>query len=203
MKKTCWSGGLAVCLAVFAFNTHAVTIDFQLLEHNDASQTIVPGVGGDTYTEDGFTLSSTTLIAPLYSYGTDNNNYRGSTGLHIGLQGRNTSLTANNGSAFNLVSIDLGEQISGEAKVVFTGHLLGGGTVTQSFTLDGVFSFGSGFETFFFSGFNNITSLEWSNESPLHQFDDIVVSTVPLPAAVWLFGLGLLGLLGVARRRTY
>jgi len=28
-----------------------------------------------------------------------------------------------------------------------------------------------------------------------------VVSTVPIPAAVWLFGSGLLGLVGVARRK--
>ncbi len=27
------------------------------------------------------------------------------------------------------------------------------------------------------------------------------VSTVPVPAAVWLFGSGLLGLIGVARRK--
>jgi hypothetical protein len=28
------------------------------------------------------------------------------------------------------------------------------------------------------------------------------VSTVPVPAAVWLFGSGLLGLVGVARRKS-
>ena len=28
------------------------------------------------------------------------------------------------------------------------------------------------------------------------------VATVPLPAAVWLFGSGLLGLIGMARRKT-
>ena len=33
-----------------------------------------------------------------------------------------------------------------------------------------------------------------------HSFD-LVVSQIPVPAAVWLFGSGLLGLVGVARRR--
>ena len=35
------------------------------------------------------------------------------------------------------------------------------------------------------------------------RFDvtDISVTAVPLPAALWLFGSGLLGLLGVARRK--
>lgn len=31
---------------------------------------------------------------------------------------------------------------------------------------------------------------------------DVLLATVPLPAAVWLFGSGLLGLAGMARRRT-
>ena len=30
---------------------------------------------------------------------------------------------------------------------------------------------------------------------------DFAVATVPVPAAVWLFGSGLLGLVGVARRK--
>jgi hypothetical protein len=32
---------------------------------------------------------------------------------------------------------------------------------------------------------------------------NVQITAVPLPTAVWLFGSGLLGLLGVARRRTY
>jgi len=31
---------------------------------------------------------------------------------------------------------------------------------------------------------------------------DIVNQPVPIPAAVWLFGAGLIGLVGVARRKT-
>jgi len=31
---------------------------------------------------------------------------------------------------------------------------------------------------------------------------DVQVSTVPVPAAVWLFGTGLIGLAGIARRRS-
>ena len=32
--------------------------------------------------------------------------------------------------------------------------------------------------------------------------DNVSLSTIPLPAAVWLFGAGLVGLIGVARRRA-
>jgi hypothetical protein len=31
--------------------------------------------------------------------------------------------------------------------------------------------------------------------------DDVSLTAVPVPAAVWLFGSGILGLVGVARRR--
>ena len=34
------------------------------------------------------------------------------------------------------------------------------------------------------------------------RLDNVVVNTVPVPAAVWLFGSGLIGLLSVSRRRT-
>ena len=32
-------------------------------------------------------------------------------------------------------------------------------------------------------------------------FDNVSVSAVPVPAAVWLFGSGLIGLAGFARRK--
>lgn len=35
----------------------------------------------------------------------------------------------------------------------------------------------------------------------LHPYIDVQVATVPVPAAAWLFGSGLMGLVGVARRR--
>ncbi|MDX2458330.1 MAG: VPLPA-CTERM sorting domain-containing protein, partial [Gammaproteobacteria bacterium] len=34
-----------------------------------------------------------------------------------------------------------------------------------------------------------------------YSLDDMVYSAVPVPAAVWLFGSGLLGLVGIARRK--
>jgi hypothetical protein len=32
-------------------------------------------------------------------------------------------------------------------------------------------------------------------------WDDVSLTAVPVPAAVWLFGSGLIGLIGIARRR--
>lgn len=43
---------------------------------------------------------------------------------------------------------------------------------------------------------------KWSVSAGNTEFTAIATSTVPVPAAVWLFGSGLLGLLGLARRKT-
>jgi hypothetical protein len=56
--------------------------------------------------------------------------------------------------------------------------------------------------------FWRITFPEWSQSSPTSLFYEITggysteLAPVPLPAAVWLFGSGLLGLIGIARRKT-
>lgn len=48
-------------------------------------------------------------------------------------------------------------------------------------------------------GFNSITLSSFEAEY-LFNVDDITVAPVPLPAAVWLFGSGFLGLVGISRR---
>ena len=48
-------------------------------------------------------------------------------------------------------------------------------------------------------GFNNLTSESVIDNASVINFGS--VSAVPVPAAVWLFGSGLLGLVGVARRK--
>lgn len=41
------------------------------------------------------------------------------------------------------------------------------------------------------------------SESLFTSYDNAFYSTVPVPAAAWLFGSGLIGLIGVARRKTH
>lgn len=57
----------------------------------------------------------------------------------------------------------------------------------------------------FGSDWNNLTSIAISNTGTVDYvaFDNIVINTspVPTPASVWLFGSGLLGLVGMARRK--
>lgn len=53
------------------------------------------------------------------------------------------------------------------------------------------------------AGWPNTYALNFSiNESQAYAVDVKVVPAVPVPAAVWLFGSGLIGLVGVARRRA-
>ena len=103
------------------------------------------------------------------------------------------------GAVFNLTSIDLADLNAApggqNVTVNFTGFINGGGTVLQSFTTDAAF----GMETFLFSGFNNLTKVEWLQEAGFHQYDNINVTVVPEPTVIVGLGLGLALL--VARRR--
>ncbi|MDX2486567.1 MAG: VPLPA-CTERM sorting domain-containing protein [Gammaproteobacteria bacterium] len=47
------------------------------------------------------------------------------------------------------------------------------------------------------------TTNRWTEFASQNQIIDIAVAAVPVPAAVWLFGSGLLGLVGIARRKTH
>jgi len=69
--------------------------------------------------------------------------------------------------------------------------------VTASFSLDGGVIFQSPFSPMASSLAGNST-IEWD----LYSDSFAAVTAVPVPAAVWLFGSGLLGLIGVARRKT-
>jgi hypothetical protein len=95
-----------------------------------------------------------------------------------------------NGSAFNLISVDLAEYSTGfqtPLTVPFIGYSVDGGTVTTNFTTDGIID-GSGpltdFETFYFgpewSGLTHveILTIAWS-------LDNLVVA-IPEPSSVVL-----------------
>jgi hypothetical protein len=121
---------------------------------------------------------------------------------------------------FSLFSIDFGEIVNTGNEfesvvadsVLVTGYLSNGDTVSTTINLD-LISDGIGgaddFQTFTFdSQWTNLnfvdfyaTRQEVNGYVPLVNFDNIVVSAVPVPAAFWLFGSGLIGLIGVARRK--
>ena len=54
--------------------------------------------------------------------------------------------------------------------------------------------------------FNNISYLIWHQSCNCHQFDNITLnktSSVPIPPTILLFGSGLIGLVGISRRKTH
>ena len=51
------------------------------------------------------------------------------------------------------------------------------------------------------SGFSGDWTNDFSTILASHTYTG-VISAVPIPAAVWLFGSGLIGLIGIARRKT-
>ena len=122
----------------------------------------------------------------------------------------NVTLTRSDGGPFSIHSFDatdvyIDSQFIPNLVFEVTGTLAGGGVISTRFTTDSDHAF----ETFDFdlSTWSNLLSVSFvGNEHG--AYDNIVVSaaapsTVPLPAAIWLFGTGLIGLVGFAGRRVY
>ena len=70
--------------------------------------------------------------------------------------------------------------------------------LTQSFSLDFIECLGALNPTCSAT----LDTLGWkANATLTFDYEEAPVSAVPLPAAIWLFGAGLIGLIGVARRK--
>ena len=124
-----------------------------------------------------------------------------------------TILSKADGSVFNLLKFDFGgykDELDPfdlyEKDLIIIGTLAGGGgTIQETCDSDGLFGFqtcelGGG------EGWYGLTSVTFQHTGDgtyqgAFALDDIHVSAVPVPAAIWLFGSGLLGLVGVARRK--
>jgi hypothetical protein len=164
-----------------------------------------PGVGSHAvpspYQELNYSIS-----APngLYYLGFGDPRYAGENNLFDNNYQDTTTLTTIDGRPFAIQSIDLAEMYLGARPATepttFTGTLVGGGTVTQTFDVSN-----ASFQTYLFSGgFSGLTSLSWTATTETPQFANINVSTVPEPAtwAMMLVGFGGLGaMLRSAKRK--
>jgi hypothetical protein len=185
----------AVLVTSSASAAFADTITFSAFEQAGTSLIHV----SDPYIESGYRISN---MNELYVAQQSHSIYAGSAGMHERVSNGLITLNRVDNGAFNLTSINLSRLISAGTSppVVFTGYLVGGGTVTQTF-LPTTF----GFQTFVFStSFSNLTKVEWrqgTDEGNAHQFDNIVLtSSVPEPATMALLGSGLIGVAAKLRR---
>ncbi len=122
------------------------------------------------------------------------------------------------GGVFSLNGADIAELwLPGNANndfltVVFTGTVSGGGTLTQTFTLDGLRDGAGGiadFQTVSFTGWNNLTSVNVTGRNAQGAFgdysiDNLVVNAVTgaVPeASTWMMMIAGLGIAGAAMRR--
>lgn len=91
-------------------------------------------------------------------------------------------------------------EINGVAFGSSTGLAAGGPTLVGSLSFTGV---NLGYAVVHI-GDNDFPTGSWFNtagEALVVNYDSASVNVIPIPAAVWLFGTGLLGLIGVVRRR--
>ena len=188
---------LLLALASVTSSAENVNIDFQSLEQVNS------GINyqGFAYSEDGYTLNNLGSIA-FATFGTLVSRYKGSTALFNDTINGVTRLTKSDTGVFTLNSIDLAD-LNGQSPfdVFCTGTKSDASIVNQMFTGTGSLL------TYAFTGFTDLVSVEWSQNSPFHQFDNINLtsgangpSAVPVPAAIWLFGSAALGFFGLRRK---
>ena len=113
------------------------------------------------------------------------------------------SMTQSGGGVFSLQSFDGADGLFniGGRTIEITGTLFGGGTITDTFT-----TVANTFTPYSLSdGFVDLVSVNFrgfGQGDSMISFDNIEVNPVPIPAAAWLFGSGLLGLIGIARKKA-
>jgi hypothetical protein len=157
------------------------------------------------YMSQGFTLTATNpptgFSSGLQAHGPNSIFWEGKIGVSTFAPATPpdnvVELTQTNGQPFSLVSIDLARLFPFDPAptVTFTGTQVGGGTVSESFTVTtpvGVRQF----QTFDFTGFTNLIAVTWGQPAPpdgANQFTDILIQTgaVPEPSALILLALGL------------
>jgi len=97
----------------------------------------------------------------LGNWGASAGNFAGASALYNNYSGQKNTLTRADGGVFNIRGIDISElfRTGLGGKVQFTGYLADGSSIIKTVELDGHF----GFETFLFSGFDNLKKLEWTS----------------------------------------
>jgi hypothetical protein len=112
-------------------------------------------------------------------------------------------MTTVSGAAFNLYSLDIKVPLPEPANdyLTITGNYQAGGQITANIAISASWA-----EIFFDPAWSNLSSVEFGATLGTGLdgvvIDNITVSAVPIPAAVWLFGSALAGLGWMRRKPT-
>ena len=185
MKKTLVASAIAMCMGAAAGAAQAGSVDITQMNFNgvfNASGTITDaGTGSFTSLTVFFGQHWTATATTFFDFGSGANTWAGT--APAGAYSYNFSLTANQvawGTLFDWNSNPL---------IPVLNIMTCTGTTTGS-TCTGT---GTAMQTPPFAGqapaFNGVVSSDFGE------------TVIPIPAAVWLFGSGLIGLVGVARRK--
>jgi len=174
----------------------------------DFDSTLPTVFGLADYSEDGFDLNSNTPDGTLID---QNDIVRGNLGIFSGGTSSQSLFFGENGTAseititnsdnfgFDLLSLDASSLYNAAGQLTLTGTLSAGGSVSQILTLDGDLT------TYAITGMTGLNGLTISFDGTVDDapfdLDNIVMSVIPVPAAVWLFGSALAGLAGMRRLR--
>ncbi len=151
-----------------------VIIDFQALEHNDG----LTNDEGDIVLEDGFQVTKGQGEPfGFATFGTQETRYPGSTALFNNTVAGLCKISAVDGHSFDVSSIDFACLNSpGSVTINLVGNKTGGGQVFQTINhADPDGQLPLDLVTYNLSGFTGLDSIEWTQDSPFHQFDNIVI----------------------------
>ena len=175
---------LAAVILGMAVTSGTVIAGDIVLDFND----VPPGTLAvfNPYQSQGFTLTSSSggfvFNSPDTGNGSpqpvgNNSYYAGANGL-AAFSPATITLTQTNGDPFSLLSIELARNFAFDPAptVSFTGTLMNGGTVNESFTVTTPAGTPGTFQQFSLTGFTDLTSVSWDqpdSAAGLNQFTNI------------------------------